>query len=172
MHLQEVGAEYGTTTGRRRRCGWLDLVVLKHSTLINGYTSFNLTKLDVLDQLSELKIGTAYEVDGKELDYFPADLELVARVQVKYVTLPGWKTSIEACRTWDALPKAAKEYVDFIEKFTGVKVEWIGVGPGKDASECLSLLSRLTQLTRWCSDQKIDSNVGRMHCNQMSMSRT
>ena len=70
-HLQEVGAEYGTTTGRRRRCGWLDLVVLKHSCLINGYDSFNLTKLDVLDDLDELKIGVGYVVDGQTLDGFP-----------------------------------------------------------------------------------------------------
>ena len=71
MHLQEVGREYGTTTGRRRRCGWLDLVVLKHSCLINGYDCFNLTKLDVLDQLSEIKVAVKYLIDGKELSGFP-----------------------------------------------------------------------------------------------------
>lgn len=155
-HLQEVGAEYGTTTGRRRRCGWLDLVVLKHSTLINGYTSFNLTKLDVLDDLEELLVGTAYEVDGKELDYFPADLELVARVQVKYIKLKGWKTSIAQVRTWDDLPPEAKTYVEFIEKFTGVRIEWIGVGPGRDASQSCHLLLRTT-LT---SFERSDSPTG------------
>lgn len=71
VHLQEVGREYGTTTGRRRRCGWLDLVVLRHSSMINGYDSYNLTKLDVLDQLPEIKVGTRYLVDGKELEGFP-----------------------------------------------------------------------------------------------------
>lgn len=71
MHLQEVGREYGTTTGRRRRCGWLDLVVMKHSCLINGYDTLNLTKLDVLDGLSEVKIAVGYTVDGKDLDGFP-----------------------------------------------------------------------------------------------------
>ena len=70
-HLQEVGREYGTTTGRRRRCGWLDLVVMKHSCLINGYDALNLTKLDVLDQLKEIQVAVGYEVDGKELEGFP-----------------------------------------------------------------------------------------------------
>jgi adenylosuccinate synthase len=71
IHLQEVGREYGTTTGRRRRCGWLDLVVLKYSCLVNGYDKLNLTKLDVLDQLSEIKVGVKYLLDGKELSSFP-----------------------------------------------------------------------------------------------------
>lgn len=71
MHLQEVGREYGTTTGRRRRCGWLDLVVMKHSCLVNGYDSLNLTKLDVLDDLPEIKVAVKYIVGGKDLPYFP-----------------------------------------------------------------------------------------------------
>lgn len=75
-HLQEVGAEFGTTTGRRRRCGWLDLVVLRHSALINGYDAFNLTKLDVLDALPEIKVGIGYEVDGVELEGFPGTVVL------------------------------------------------------------------------------------------------
>ena len=78
MHLQEVGREYGTTTGRRRRCGWLDLVVLKHSCLINGYDCFNLTKLDVLDQLSEIKVAVKYIIDGKELSGFPGQSNFLA----------------------------------------------------------------------------------------------
>ena len=73
-HLQEVGKEYGTTTGRRRRCGWLDLVVLKHSSLINGYDSLNITKLDVLDSLEELKVAVAYKLDGTELSGFPGTI--------------------------------------------------------------------------------------------------
>ncbi|KAH8921678.1 Adenylosuccinate synthetase [Atractiella rhizophila] len=133
-HLQEVGAEFGTTTGRPRRCGWLDLVVLKYSTLINGYTSLNLTKLDVLDNLDEIKVGVSYvDSEGKELDeLFPADLELLEKVEVKYETLKGWKKSLKSCRKWDELPEEAKKYVRFIELVTGVKVKWIGVGPGRD----------------------------------------
>jgi adenylosuccinate synthase len=76
VHFQEVGREYGTTTGRRRRCGWLDLVVLKHSCMINGYDSLNLTKLDVLDQLSEIKVAVKYKLDGKELAGFPGQGEI------------------------------------------------------------------------------------------------
>ncbi|KIY71814.1 Adenylosuccinate synthetase [Cylindrobasidium torrendii FP15055 ss-10] len=133
VHFQEVGHEYGTTTGRRRRCGWLDLVVLKHSCLINGYDSFNLTKLDVLDKLPEIKIGVKYLLDGVELDGFPADLDLLEKVQVEYVTLPGWQSSIEEVRTYEELPENCKKYIDFIEEYLHVPVEWIGVGPGRES---------------------------------------
>ncbi|TDL24687.1 Adenylosuccinate synthetase [Rickenella mellea] len=132
-HLQEIGREFGTTTGRRRRCGWLDLVVLRHSCLINGYDVLNLTKLDVLDDLAEIKVGVGYEVDGEEVRGFPADLDLLARVTVKYATLPGWKTSIAGARTYDDLPAHAKAYIAFIEDFLKVKVEWIGVGAGRES---------------------------------------
>ncbi|TFY60017.1 hypothetical protein EVJ58_g5410 [Rhodofomes roseus] len=152
VHLQEVGREFGVTTGRRRRCGWLDLIVMKHSCLINGYDSLNLTKLDVLDDLEEIKVAVKYIVDGKELDGFPgtlpysrllllmpwltanpADLELLAKVEVVYVVLPGWKTSIASIPSYDALPDNCKKYVVFIEQFLGVPVEWIGVGPGRES---------------------------------------
>ncbi|KIJ23989.1 hypothetical protein M422DRAFT_275325 [Sphaerobolus stellatus SS14] len=132
-HLQEVGREYGTTTGRRRRCGWLDLVVLKYSCLINGYDALNITKLDVLDQLREIKIAVAYKLDGKELAGFPADLEVLSRVTVEYVTLPGWKTSIENVTSMQELPKEARDYLAFIEDFLKVKIEWVGVGPGRES---------------------------------------
>jgi len=131
-HLQKVGAEWGVTTGRRRRCGWLDLVVLKYSNMINGYTCLNLTKVDVLDELPELKIGVAYEFEDKELENFPPDLERLSKVSVKYVTLPGWKTSISSARIWNDLPENCRAYVEFIEKFLGVPVRYIGVGPGRN----------------------------------------
>ncbi|KAL1703316.1 Adenylosuccinate synthetase [Schizophyllum commune] len=133
VHLQEVGREYGTTTGRRRRCGWLDLVVMKHSSLINGYDSLNLTKLDVLDDLAEIKIATKYLYEGKALEGFPADLELLAKVDVEYVTLPGWQTSISSLTSYDALPENCKKYIAFIEEFLGTPIEWIGVGPGRES---------------------------------------
>ncbi|TFK23454.1 adenylosuccinate synthase [Coprinopsis marcescibilis] len=133
VHLQEVGHEYGTTTGRRRRCGWLDLVVLRHSQRINGYDSYNLTKLDVLDDLDEIKVGVSYYIDGKEIVGFPADLELVGRVEVKYVTLPGWKSSISDIRVYDDLPENCKKYIAFIEEQMNVPIEWIGVGPAREA---------------------------------------
>jgi adenylosuccinate synthase len=133
VHLQEVGHEYGTTTGRRRRCGWLDLVVMKHSTLINGYDVLNLTKLDVLDDLAEIQIGVKYIVDGKDLSGFPADLELLDEAQVEYVTLPGWKTSIAFVTNYEDLPVNCQKYVEYIENFLNVPVRWIGVGPGRES---------------------------------------
>ena len=150
-YLQEVGREYGVTTGRRRRCGWLDLVVMKHSCLINGYDSLNLTKLDILDDLSEVKIAVQYKLDGEELPGFPgmidpllstakvpdrffvASLELLERVEVVYVTLPGWKTPISSVTNFDDLPDNCKKYIAFIEEFLNVPIEWIGVGPGRES---------------------------------------
>ncbi|KAF7782854.1 hypothetical protein Agabi119p4_2230 [Agaricus bisporus var. burnettii] len=133
VHLQEIGREFGSTTGRRRRCGWLDLVVLKHSCWINGYDTFNLTKLDILDQLSEIKVAIAYKIDGKELDGFPADLDILDRVEVEYVTLPGWKSSIADTKTYEDLPDNCRKYVEFIEDHIGVPIEWIGVGPERES---------------------------------------
>ncbi|KAL3899281.1 MAG: hypothetical protein SGCHY_002160 [Lobulomycetales sp.] len=132
-HLQEVGAEYGTTTGRRRRCGWLDLVMMRYSHMINDYTCLNLTKLDVLDDLDEIKVGVAYTIDGKKLESFPADLDLLAKVQVQYEVLEGWKQSIANCRKYELLPEKARQYIEKIESEIGVKVEWIGVGAARDA---------------------------------------
>ncbi|RGB30681.1 adenylosuccinate synthase [Rhizophagus diaphanus] len=127
-YLQHTGAEIGSTTGRVRRCGWLDLVVLKYSTLINGYTSLNLTKLDVLDNLPEIKIATAYLLDGKPLESFPADLETLERATIQYETLPGWQTDISKCRQFSDLPTNAQNYIKIIEKYLEVPIEWIGVG--------------------------------------------
>lgn len=133
-HLQEVGAEFGVTTGRRRRCGWLDLVVLRYSNLINGYTSLNLTKLDVLDSLPTLQIAVGYKLDGKPLDsFFPADLSVLERCEVEYVEMPGWMESIEEVTEYEKLPVKCREYVEFVEKFLGVPIGWIGVGPAREA---------------------------------------
>ena len=131
--MQEVGAEWGVTTGRRRRCGWLDLVVLRYSCLINGYTALNLTKLDVLDQLAEVKVAVGYTSNGKELTSFPADLEILANVQVKYETLPGWQSDISKVTSFDKLPVNCQRYVEYIEKFLNVHIKWIGVGPGRES---------------------------------------
>ncbi|KAG6331254.1 hypothetical protein ID866_7839 [Astraeus odoratus] len=109
VHFQEVGREYGTTTGRRRRCGWLDLVVMKYSCLVNGYDSLNLTKLDVLDDMAEIKVGVKYTIDGKDLTHFPADLDVLSRVEVGYETLPGWKTPITEAKSFESLPENCKK---------------------------------------------------------------
>ncbi|KAJ3363745.1 hypothetical protein HDU91_002879 [Kappamyces sp. JEL0680] len=132
-HLQQVGQEWGVTTGRKRRCGWLDMVVLQHSHMVNGYSSLNLTKLDVLDKLDEIKIGVAYKHKGVVLDGFPADLNVLGEVEVVYETLPGWKTDISSCRSFEALPANAQKYIKRIEEILKVRVEYIGVGAGREA---------------------------------------
>jgi len=130
--LREIGAEYGTTTGRPRRIGWLDMVALKYVCQINGLTHLNITKLDVLSELDEIKVGVGYRSpDGSILPSFPSSLEIMEQCEVVYETMPGWKEDISGVRTWDDLPRAAQEYVQYIEDSTGVYCKWIGVGPGR-----------------------------------------
>lgn len=132
--LREVGAEYGTTTGRPRRIGWLDMVALKFASRINGLTHLNLTKLDVLSDLEEIKVGVAYRTpEGALLHTVPEDLELLEKCEVVYETLPGWKQDISKVRQWEDLPEAARSYVRWVEMDLGVHCKWIGVGPGRDA---------------------------------------
>lgn len=132
-HLQTVGAEFGVTTGRKRRCGWLDLVVVKYSAMINGYTKLNITKLDVLDKLPEIKVGVFYKHNGRTLETFPADLDILEECEVEYVTLPGWQSDTSHCRTYEDLPKEAQEYISYIENFIHIPVGWVGVGPGRES---------------------------------------
>lgn len=131
--LQTKGAEIGVTTKRKRRCGWLDLPLLQYSTTVNGYTGIALTKLDILDGLDELKIGTGYTLNGEKLDRFPASDAELAKVEVEYITLPGWKSSIENVRKYEDLPERAREYVETIQHYLDVPVKWIGVGKSRDA---------------------------------------
>jgi adenylosuccinate synthase len=130
--LQTLGFEIGTTTGRKRRCGWLDLVLLGYSHLINDYTALCLTKLDVLTGFSELKIAVAYELRGERLPSFPANLEDLAEVNVVYETLPGWEEDITGVRSFNDLPANAQAYVKRIEEVIGSPVAWIGVGPSRE----------------------------------------
>ncbi|EHK15358.1 uncharacterized protein TRIVIDRAFT_217202 [Trichoderma virens Gv29-8] len=129
--LQEIGREWGTSTGRRRRY----LVVVKHGHMINYYTALNLTKLDVLDTFETIKIAIAYKdkSTGKELDFYPADHNILDNAEVVYHEMPGWKKSTINARTYSDLPKEAQDYVEYIEKFVGVKVKWIGTGPDREA---------------------------------------
>uniref|UniRef100_A0A8C1PMU1 Adenylosuccinate synthetase n=1 Tax=Cyprinus carpio TaxID=7962 RepID=A0A8C1PMU1_CYPCA len=118
--LQSRGKEVGVTTGRKRRCGWLDLVLIKYAHMINGFTAIALTKLDILDVLPEIKVGVAYKVDGEIIPHFPANQEVLQKVEVQYETLPGWKTDTSAARTFDELPENAQKYVCYIEDHLGV----------------------------------------------------
>ncbi|CAN6302101.1 unnamed protein product [Urochloa humidicola] len=132
--LRKAGMEFGTTTGRPRRCGWLDIVALKYCCQINGFSSLNLTKLDVLSGLSEIKVGVSYnQANGQKLQSFPGDLDTLEQVQVNYEVLPGWQSDISSIRSYNELPQAARRYVERIEDLVGVPVHYIGVGPGRDA---------------------------------------
>ena len=111
------------------------LTPIQYSTAINHYTALNVTKLDILDTFPTIKVATAYidPLTGTELESFPADLEVLGRVQPKYVELKGWEKPITGAKAFYDLPKAAREYVEFIEEFVGVKVKYIGTGPGREA---------------------------------------
>ena len=130
--LQRIGREFGVTTGRKRRCGWLDLVVVKYSAQVNCYTQINLTKLDILDSFEEIRIATAYKLDGEQLETFPADLDQMDRIEIVYKTFEGWKAKTTGCQKWEDLPDRAREYVIFIEQRIGIKVKWIGTGPRRE----------------------------------------
>jgi len=132
-HLQKKGFEFGATTGRPRRCGWLDIPVLKYSNMINGYSSINLTKLDVLSELDEIKIGTHYKIDGKIIDFIPSTLEELSKVQVEYISLKGWKSDIAGVTKFEKLPKPAQDYITKIEELLGFKISWIGTGPERES---------------------------------------
>lgn len=130
-HLSTVGAEFGTTTGRPRRCGWLDIPQMKFSTLINGFTAINLTKLDVMTGLDEVKIGKAYKYKGMELKSMPANLKILQDLEVEYEIMPGWKDDISKARSFEDLPDNAKKYVLRVQELLGVPIRWIGVGPNR-----------------------------------------
>ena len=129
--LRAAGAEFGTTTGRPRRCGWIDIPQLKYSAMLNGFTAVNLTKLDVLTGFPEIKIGKRYLVDGKEVSGMPASLKIYSDVVVEYETLPGWTEDISKVKSFDELPANCKAYVLRLEALMGIPIRWIGVGPGR-----------------------------------------
>jgi len=135
--LRDVGREYGATTGRPRRCGWLDLPLLRYSCFLNGVCQINLTKLDVLDQFKEIKICTSYKnkKTGEIMPkgYFPPSTGEIELIEPVYITVPGWNTDISNIGCFEDLPDACKDYILLIEKELGVTVHWIGTGPGRDA---------------------------------------
>ena len=131
-HLLNVGHEFGTTTGRARRCGWLDAVILRLAVRINGLTSLAINKLDTLTGLKKLKIATHYVPNGEVVKDFPADISILEGCKPVYIELDGWDEDITACRTFDALPAAAKAYIRKIEELAGCRVSMIGVGADRD----------------------------------------
>ena len=129
--LRAAGAEYGTTTGRPRRCGWIDVPQLKYSLMVNGISQINLTKLDVLSCLSEIKVGTQYLLGDEEVQHMPASLKTYSQVSLRYETLPGWQQDISQCKTFADLPQNCQLYVQFLEQQLEARIRWIGVGPGR-----------------------------------------
>ena len=130
--IRQEGGEFGATTGRPRRCGWLDLVVVKHAHMLNGLTSIALTKIDVLDKLDEIKVCVAYDIDGTLYDYVPSDQHLVARAKPVYKTFKGWNKDITKMRTKEELPQNCLDYIQFIEDFIQVPVYLVSVGPDRN----------------------------------------
>ena len=129
--LRKVGKELGTTTGRPRRCGWLDLVILKYAIRVNGLDYLAMTKLDVLSGIKMLKVCVGYKVGSKLISDYPADIRVLDRCRPVYKEFKGWSKDITGVRRFASLPSAAQRYVKFIEKFGGVRIKLIGVGPGR-----------------------------------------
>lgn len=130
--LGERGAEFGTTTGRQRRCGWFDAVIGRYAVRINGMDCLAITKLDVLDQLPEIKVCVAYEIDGKRCEDFPSHARLFGRCQPIYKTLPGWQQSTEHCRSLGDLPQKAREYLHFLAEIMAVPIAIVSLGADRD----------------------------------------
>lgn len=121
------------TTKRKRRCGWLDLALLQYTSLVNGYTMLCLTKLDILDEFEEIKVGVSYKLDGKPIEYYPASIEDLYRVEVVYETLPGWSKNTQNIRDFNELPANAQKYIRFIEEHLECPIKWVGVGQGRES---------------------------------------
>jgi adenylosuccinate synthase len=130
--LRERGREYGATTGRARRCGWMDALVVRHAVRVNGMTSMALTKLDVLDTLDEIKVCVGYKYRGRLYEEMPADITVLENCTPQYITLPGWKQSTIGIRKYAQLPKKARTYVERVGRLCGVKPSIISTGPRRD----------------------------------------
>jgi adenylosuccinate synthase len=136
-HLRARGNEYGAVTGRSRRCGWLDLPMLRYSNQVNGAEWLVITKLDVLDELAEIPICTSYEINGKLTDEIPADVQGLESIKPVYTTLKGWQSSTEGITEFDKLPLAAQEYLRFQERESGAKIGMVSTGPDRDQTMVL-----------------------------------
>src|SRR5438105_9683633 len=130
--IRRLGGEYGATTGRPRRCGWFDAVVVSYAVRVNGLTGLAVTKLDVLDTFAEIPVGVGYKLDGETIDSMPADVESIARVEPIYETVPGWQKRLSEVRSLDDLPPAARAYVDRLQDLAGAPVRYVSVGTRRD----------------------------------------
>ena len=135
--IREVGHEYGTTTGRPRRVGWFDSVVMRHSRRVSGITNLSLNSIDVLSGLDTVKICVAYDLDGERIDHYPASLKQLKRCKPIYEELPGWSEDITGCRSLDELPENARNYVRRVGELVGVRISTFSVGPDRDQTNIL-----------------------------------
>ncbi len=132
QHMRELGGEFGATTGRPRRCGWFDAVMVRYAARINGLDCLALTKLDVLDTFNEIKICVAYHLGQKRILNFPADLKSLEQCDPEYLTVPGWKVSTQHARTYHDLPENAKRYIELLETMIGIPIAIVSVGPDRE----------------------------------------
>ncbi|MDT0728892.1 adenylosuccinate synthase [Staphylococcus epidermidis] len=139
-HIREVGREYGTTTGRPRRVGWFDSVVLRHSRRVSGITDLSINSIDVLTGLDTVKICTAYELDGEKITEYPANLDQLRRCKPIFEDLPGWTEDITGCRSLDELPENARNYLERISELCGVHISIFSVGPDREQTNLLEQL--------------------------------
>lgn len=139
-HIREVGREYGTTTGRPRRVGWFDSVVLRHSRRVSGITDLSINSIDVLTGLDTVKICTAYELDGEKITEYPANLDQLRRCKPIFEELPGWTEDIKGCRSLDELPENARNYLERISELCGVHISIFSVGPDREQTNLLEQL--------------------------------
>lgn len=130
--IREVGREFGTVTGRPRRCGWFDAVLVRQAIIVNGVQNLAVMKLDILDQFDEIKVCVGYEYQGKKLDYYPMQMKAQAEVKPIYETLPGWKTSTYGIREYEKLPENAKKYLKRLEELLGVEIGMISTSPERE----------------------------------------
>jgi adenylosuccinate synthase len=146
--LRARGNEYGAVTGRPRRCGWLDLPLLRYAGMINGTSWLVVTKLDVLDELAEIPVCVGYKVNGKETAEIPAHASGYDAIECIYRTMPGWRTPTQGITEFEQLPKAAREYLDFLEKESGARVGMVSTGPGREQTMFVdSFATELNALT-------------------------
>jgi len=144
--IRQEGGEFGSTTGRPRRCGWLDIVALRHAMTINGFTGIVLTKLDVLDKLDKIKICVAYQYKREILDYMPREIRILDSCKPVYEEMDGWKTKTDAIRSYNKLPEKARQYIEHIETLLGINVDLVSTGPDRQ-----QIILRRNPLRNWRS---------------------
>ena len=130
--MRDIGHEFGTVTGRARRCGWIDTVMLRYAIRLSGINGLALMKLDVMDSLAKVKICTHYECEGEKVKTFPCSLKKLAKCQPVYVELDGWQCDTSNAKSYEELPENAKKFIETIEKYTDVPIKLVAVGPKRD----------------------------------------